>query len=427
MGSQNYKYKQALEKNRMSISFKTKLFCYLVTFLFYGSSSAWAEPTLSLFIKEILKENPAIQAAQANVAAASARENAASQYIYNPELTAQKQDGLEEQISIGINQTIDWAGKRGARQQVGIANALVAQTQLTVARQRTASQVLNLLSTYQTKQKSVILVKKRVSLLQKSVAIAQERYKNGDIARIDLDLAQLALAEALAPKADTEISANKALQALRAISGFNKTNLPDFPDKLPKLPVKNKDVDSIVNKLPILLVLEHQYQSALARIKLAERERYPDPTIGIQGGKSSDDEKHKRLIGVSVSIPLYVLNPYRAEVEAAGYDSIEAQKNRDNILRQARAEIIGSLEQYQILYEAFQEWQKISEKPLSDGVDLIQRLWKAGEISTTDYLIQLKQLIDSQIAGVELKGRAWQSWVELLNASGQVDHWLQLS
>ena len=57
---------------------------------------------------------------------------------------------------------------------------------------------------------------------------------------------------------------------------------------------------------------------------------------------------------------------------------------------------------------------------------LIERLWQTGEINSTDYIVQLKQRIDSQIAGVELKGRAWQAWSEWLRASGQVESWLQL-
>ncbi len=56
---------------------------------------------------------------------------------------------------------------------------------------------------------------------------------------------------------------------------------------------------------------------------------------------------------------------------------------------------------------------------------LIERLWKAGEISATDYLVQLKQRLDSQIAGVELQSRTWQAWVDWLKASGTIETWVK--
>jgi cobalt-zinc-cadmium efflux system outer membrane protein len=398
------------------------LFSSLLHIDTFASSSS----TLNTFINQVLENNPAIQAAESNAAAAKARENAAGQPLYNPEFTAQKENALENTESIGINQTIDWANKRSAREQVGAANARVAQAQLAELRQQLAAQIFGALAKYQTEQRVVALAKERTTLLQQFVALTKKRYKNGDIARVDLDLAQLAFSEALAQQADAEVNANQALQVLRATTGFNQTNWPHLSSALPSDALNNIDLNSLISKLPTVLVLNHQYQTARARIKLAERERYPDPTIGIQGGESSGEGESKRLIGVTLSIPLFIRNPYRAEVDAASYDAMETEGKRADIIRQVRAEIKSSAERYRTLYSASQRWQQISEKPLSDGMTLIARLWQAGEINTTDYLVQLKQRIDSQIAGVELKGRAWQAWADWLKASGQVENWLQL-
>ena len=176
-----------------------------------------------------------------------------------------------------------------------------------------------------------------------------------------MDLAQLALSEALAQQADTEVSINQALQVLRATTGFTQMNWPLLSSTLPKLVLNNIDVDSLMNKLPAVLILNHQYQTARARIKLAERERYPDPTIGIQGGQSSSEGEKKRLVGVTLSIPLFVRNPYRAEVDAANYDAMEADGKRADIVRQARAEIRSSAERYQTLYVLRNSGNKLLE------------------------------------------------------------------
>ena len=326
---------------------------------------------------------------------------------------------------MGLSQTFDWANKRDARGKVGAANARVAQAQLADLRQQMAAQILVALAKYQSEQQVISLAEERTALLQQFVALTKKRYTSGDVARVDLDLAQLALSEALAQQADAEVNANQALQTLRAITGVNQMTWPRLPSKLPTLASNGRDADHYITKLPAVLVLNQQYQTARARINLAERERYPDPTIGIQGGESSGDGERKKLVGVTLSIPLFVRNSYKAEVDAANYDAIEAGGKRADIVRQASAEIRSSAERYQTLYGATKQWQKAAGVPLGDGMTLIERLWQAGEINSTDYIVQLKQRIDSQIAGVELKGRAWQAWAEWLKASGQIENWLQ--
>lgn len=398
----------------------------LLTWLF-ASSLAYADATIGAFIHHALESNPSIQAAEANVAAAQARERASKQPIYNPELTAEKENAIDNTEAIGINLAIDWANKRSARKQVGVANALLAQAQLSEIRQQVATEIFSSLAKYQSEQQAVALVRKRSSLLQESVTFTDKRYSTGDAARVDLDLSQLALAEALAQQADVEVNASLALQKLKTLTGLNQINWPELPPTLPSIESTNRDVDHLIMGLPTIQLFNQQYQSSLARIRVAQKERYPDPTIGIQGGRNHGEEESKRLVGLSFSIPLFVRNSYKAEVEAANYDAIEAERKHADIIRQIHAQITSSAERYQLLYRAVKQWEQISAKPLGEGMSLIARLWHAGEMNTTDYLVQLKQRIDSEIAGVELKGHAWEAWGEWLRVSGQVEDWLQLN
>lgn len=403
---------------------------------FFANAAVFPKPTslpqpiilntsLNVFVPQVLENNPTIRAAKANVMAALARQRAAAKPLYNPELTGAAQSSVEDSYSVGINQTVDWANKRGARAQVGGADVQVAEAQLANLRQQLAAEILNALAAYQANQQVVALAKERTQLLQQFAALTRKRHANGDVARVDVDLAQLALSEALAQEADAKVNLNQVLQVLRAITGFKQAHWPSFPNVLPILQLSDSETETLLYRLPVLQILNNQYLSAKARIRLAIKQRYPDPTIGLQGGNTKEGEESRRLIGVTVSIPLFVRNPYRAEVDAANADVIEVDQKRLDLIRQARAEIESSAERYQIFYQTTLQWQEISGKPLSDGMTLIERLWQAGEINTTDYLVQLKQRVDSQIAGAELKGRAWQAWVTWLKASGQSEHWLR--
>ena len=72
-------------------------------------------------------------------------------------------------------------------------------------------------------------------------------------------------------------------------------------------------------------------------------------------------------------------------------------------------------------------WTRWSQSPGTDvttRADLLERLWRAGEISAADYLIQLKQSLDTALAGADLRGRLWRSYVDALYSTGQLDAWV---
>lgn len=380
--------------------------------------------TLNTFVHGVLENNPAIQAAQSNVLAAEARQRASSNPLYNPDFSASGENAIEDTYSAGLSQTIDWTNKRGARAKVGYAEVQVAQAEYASLRQQLTATLINALASYQAAQRVVMLAKERTELLRQFVTLIKKFHASGDVARVDVDLAQLAYSQALAQQADAEVKANQALQTLMIITGSKQANWPKLPFYLPRLNYSAQDIDHFLYQLPSIRVLNNQYLSATARIRVAEKARYPDPTIGFQGGYSQDQEGKKDLVALSLSIPLHIRNTYQAEVDAANYDALQADQARLNLVRQSRAEIENSAKRYQILYVTTQQWQQISGKPLTDGITLIGRLWQANEITTTDYLVQLKQRIDSQISGAELKGQAWQAWAEWLRASGQIDAWV---
>lgn len=397
--------------------------------------------SLKGFVFCVLDANPSIQAAKANIEANKARLEAAKQPLYNPELIAETEQknqksfkdpeiyssGLkpyEKTYTMGINQTVDLVNKRNARSKVADASQHIAEAQLIMLRQQLATEILNALSRYNIAQKVLTLSKERTALLKQFVELTEKREATGDVARVETDLAQLALSEALAQQATAEISLNQALQSLLSITGTRQIHWPNLPSQMPNPTLTNLPMESLLNSLPSIQVQNEQIVNARMRVGLAKKERFADPTFGLQGGQEYTDEGRKRVVLATFSIPLYIRNSFRAEVEAASFDAIEAEKKLIDSLRQARADIESSAERYKMLFQTVSEWQKIAGKPLSDGLVLIERLWRAGEMTTVDYLVQLKQRLDSQIAGVELQGQAWQAWVDWLKASGKIENWL---
>lgn len=380
---------------------------------------------LNIFIQKALETNPSIQAADANITAAYKRQQASSQPIYNPAISMEGQKSNDKFYTIGLNQTIDWSSKRDARTRVGTANLEVAKAQRLVLQQNLIFEILDSLVSYQTTQETLKLTKEKNVLLKQFVELTQKRQASGDAAGIDIDLANFALSEALAQEAYSEENLNKSLQVLQSTTGLKQTDWPKFPTKLPHLIFDPLKTDDLINNLYSVKLLSSQYVSAQERVNVARKERYSDPTISLKAGKERSNGSNSILIGLNISLPLFIRNTYGYEVEAAHQDTIEAEKKRLDILRQARAEIENNAKSYIKLYQKIEQWQTFSSKPLQESILLLKRLWESKYISATDYLVQLKQRIDNQIAGAELQGHAWKSWINWLKSSGNIEDWVK--
>jgi cobalt-zinc-cadmium efflux system outer membrane protein len=99
----------------------------------------------------------------------------------------------------------------------------------------------------------------------------------------------------------------------------------------------------------------------------------------------------------------------------------------DDIVRHAMAatpESQAAHAGYNVITRAWQQWISLGQDSLRQRAELLETLWRSGEMSTTDYLLQLQQTLNTQIAGAGLQGELWRAWVEWLGASNSLEAWL---
>ena len=82
--------------------------------------------------------------------------------------------------------------------------------------------------------------------------------------------------------------------------------------------------------------------SAATRIAIAERDRRPDPTVSLYGGRKDlgTGAGSEGVVGLAVSVPLFVRNNLSAELAAARADAsaATAEQRRAELELRARAE-----------------------------------------------------------------------------------------
>ena len=382
-----------------------------------------ADPALSGWINEVLSQNPEMQAAQAAVDAAGGRLRAADQPLFNPELEFEYENTDTTTTAGGLNQAIDWSDKRGARTAVADFERVAASAELQSIRQMLAAGLLQALADWHAAAAIKQVSEQQTLLMTRFARIAEQRRKAGDLGQVELGLAHLAAAEAAFEQADASQNLILAHRAVSVLTGRDSPGWPALTAQLPDVDPQQVDVDGLLNDLPLMHVALAQMSAARASVELSVREKKPDPTFGFRIGKEDSDT----LTGITFSVPLYVRNTFSAEVDVANASLIQAERAAANIRRRARADLIATAQVYQSSRLAWNAWVASGAPRLSQRSELLDRLWQAGELNTTDYLVQLRQALDTEVSAIKQHGRMWQAWSAWLTASGTADKWLNLT
>lgn len=367
--------------------------------------------------------HPAFAATESTLAAARARAEAASQPLYNPEFElAHDRDGDEHTTTAGLSLTLDLSGKRAARASVGAADLSLAEAEAALRRSGFAQQWLLAAVGRRAALARVALGEQRLALMQRFADLAERQLQAGDIAPLERDLALLARNQAEAEQATLLGDLAAAEEAFRAVGG-DPTSAPVEGN----CPAPTDGLDSLrfdPFATPEGRVALASATAAEGRASLAERERRADPTISVNAGRLEVGSTSDDVLGVAISVPLQFRNPYRAEVVAAEADADAARAEQKRVELELRARAERSLRTSEALERAWSRWSQGPGPQLTDRADLLERLWRAGELSTADFLTQLNQSLDTAFAGADLQAQAARAYVEVLYATGRLDAWV---
>ncbi len=377
---------------------------------------------LQKFMQQVLPSHPRFTAARAELEAIKAQYDAATKAIYNPELELDAEKTDIRTATVELSQTIDWGDQRGAKTRIAKYRLAAAQARFQRERQRLIRDLLIALSNYQNKTRLADLSSQRMKLMKDFYALAKEKHAAGDLNQVELDLAQLAYSEAVLNNAQILAGQVNAEQSFYALYTSHGASLPELVYEFQNIAIPS-DLDAFVLSLPQMRIVRADVEASKNTIALRESESSADPTVALRGGK----EDKQSLVGLTLTIPLYVRNNYRAEITAARSEYLQSEQLAQQAFRDLRRDITSLTRHYQLTYNAWQQWQASGQVSMKRQLKLLKRLWRAGDLSTTDYLVQIKQNLDTQSAGIELQNTLWSSWLTWLEATAQIDSWLQLN
>lgn len=369
-------------------------------------------------IHAVWQSSPEVEVARAELAAAVARSRASAQPLHNPELSLEAENADVDRRVLGVSLALDLSGKRRAQSEHGEAQQRAVEAAFDGVRNDVALRWLKAWATAALARRQSELGRHRVELMQRFDNLSAQRLEVGDISRPERDLAGLALAEAQMQQATLQGDQAGARADLVAIGGDVLTELPALPDGAP--PPSADLISRPVEDLLELRQARAQLERADTAIDIARRARWADPVVRLSGGQVQSGPVTDRVIGLDLSIPLPVFNSGNAEVDAARADADVAAASMIARQRTLRAAQMESHARYDALRTAVVSFQSGHAADFEARTALLEKLWQAGEIATSDYLMQLKQSLDTALAAVELETRTWQAWFNYLAAAGRL-------
>ena len=402
---------------------KPGLIAALITATVIYSAAIKADSTgfkLKRWLIENVDNHPSVLAAQAAVDAALFQLNAADKALYNPELEIGAETAETDSAYIGLIQTIDWGDTRGARTEMAGSHKAATQFAYESARRTIAVELLSNLSDYHTSSALKSLAEQGNRLMQRSAKLAKQRFDAGDLGKVDVDLANLSYAQARFKLADAITLHAKAKQNLAALTGSISSDWPEMLSSYPDPETETPEVTKTVQQLPKMREITSRVNAAKSNIKVQKGQGTAQPTFALRAGREEEDT----LLGFTFLVPLQVRNNFQAQVDAAYAESIQVEQEAMNTYRKLRSRLEIATVSYRLSREAWLAWEQSGADTLSEQITLLERLWKSGEMSTTDYLIQLTQALETKASAIEHRGRMWTDWSEWLIASGKIDHWL---
>lgn len=369
--------------------------------------------------------HPSATAANAQAAAAAARLDAAGRPLYNPEVeVAVDKEGPDTSVTGGVSLALDLHDKRGARRDAAAARLTQAQAAARVIQRDFVRQWFASWAALQTARERVATGERRLALVTRFADIARRQFAAQDISGLERDFAQLALDEARAEQSKLIADVAEAEARFRSVGGdpasIARGDLPT--DRLPAPDPQAGEVTALAD----WQVAQAAALAAERDVVVAQRNRRGDPTVAVRAGRIDLDGLQDNVVAASVSIPLFVRNNYRAEVTAAQADARAASADAARIRLELDAERTRAITSYAAARDAWARWSASRGTDLERRTTLLERLLREGELSPSDYLVQLRQTLDTQLAGAELEARVWRAYTDYLAATGQLERWAGL-
>ena len=386
--------------------------------------------TFTAVLQLVVANHPQVIAAKAQIAAAQGRLQQ-SHVRPNPELSTEVEDFGRSyetgpaQTTIGIEQSFELFGKRGARRDVAeaeLASEQFAAQQALLQLYRTVA--VNFAAVLGA-QESVTLAQQRVELARRVEEAVSLKVSGGGVPKVELFRAQSATKMAEVDLSSAEAASTQGRLALATLWGSSTTDfrVDGSLDQWLTLPPGSEQALRVDDN-PELSSLQAQVRAREADLRLARATGKPDLSLGAGYRRLHDDGSNAFLVWAAAPLPLFDRNRGGVAEANARLTQTEAElaAARQRLTGEAR-QLVAALETQRQRIGLLREQVIPPAQQAMQEMDLAYRMGSQPYINVLDAQRTLSELhgmlIDARIAGAQATAEIEQLTGHRLNPAGR--------
>ena len=306
-------------------------------------------------------------------------------------------NGGPTEYSARMDYLYERGGKRQARTELAVGNRDVTRLGL-------VDFVRGLIQTVQSAYVDVVAAKDTLGLAQENLktfddiaSINQVRFKDGDIAEVELMRSQVAELQFANSVRQAELLVSSSMSRLQLLLGRSKLQRFDVVDELrhdtPNL-MRDALLDQAMRQRPDLQALVQDEGRATADLRLQKANAKVDWVLGTEYRKQ-DATAHADTMGLFFNSPVPLFNRNQGEIARAQQALLQAQSR----IRAQRATVENDVDlallEYQTARTSLEKIEGLMLGKARDVRSISEYSYKRGDISFVDFLDAVRAYNDT--------------------------------
>ena len=380
------------------------------------AQSTTAPLTMQQAVEMARAKNPTLLAAQQNLLSVKSQELQAATR-QNPyfamngsNLTEPDSNGNPYAIGVGVGRLFERGNKREWRIDTARATTVQTDAQLQLTVQQTILAVRTAFTNFVIAKAAKKLADDNLADFKKEVAIGKDRYKAGDLAKLDFERLDLQLAQFESDDSNAVTAAQQASDQLQVLLGIEKpsTDFDVVGEAVP--PPVTPSLDDLEQKAlaarPDLKAAVAAVAVADASVKLAYANGTVDPTLEADYNRNGVDNS----VGFNLNIPIRLFDRNQGNKETAKFT---AQASRFSVTA-VHNQVVSDVDQ---AYTGYINAKLLSDRynghyleESKDVLDIARFSYEHGGLALIDYLDALR---DARSVASDALNAYQQSWLAI--------------
>ena len=294
-------------------------------------------------------------------------------------------------LELGLGQSFEPGARRSAR--IAGANAAIAQTSANA--EEVTRIVLRLAASAYYRavhaNERIKLLNSTYELASSVYSAADRRFKAGDIAVLDVNIARASLARVRAEREGAEASKSIALGELRQLLGLQSEVEVDGSLSRPGETDLNASLQTAAQR-PELRALEAGIQEAEAELRLGLSFSKPEYGVGVRYAREEGDQIV--LGGMTVTLPIFSKGQEQRAVGSARAARLRAEL--DAARSRVQIEVRAAFDAYNRRLTAVRMLETDAIPGLDENEQLTARSFEVGQLGLPELLLIRREILDTR-------------------------------